>query len=482
MTKPDLKNQVASSLRWNAIVKLCGQLINWAITLFVIRLLLPADYGLMAMSNVIIGFIVMIAEMGFGASLVQSATLDSMRIRQVWGAAILINTAACAFIAAAAPWIADFYSEPRLVLVVQVAALQFLLIAASLVPAALLRRELRFKRLSFVELGSGVFGNGITLALAYSGYGIWSLVFGALSIALFRAITLQIVAPVGLWPSFSFRGARRIVSFGASLTLSRILSYLLSQVDILIAGKMLGKAALGLYSVSIHLASLPMQRVSSIVNEIALSAFAKIQGDREAIASSLRLSVRIIALLAFPSLFGLALVAPELVRIAMGPKWVDAILPFQIIASIIPLRMVGTLISTAVISVGRVNITVFTNLVGTVVAVPLFLFASRYGIVGMSLGWAALAPLMLALTMYRGSSVLGVSVVAIMVDLARPVLASVLMAIAVTLTRGYLEFAGDGIRLSILVGTGIIVYCASTMLINRPLAREALQLLIPRRK
>jgi O-antigen/teichoic acid export membrane protein len=205
MTKPDLKNQVASSLRWNAIVKLCGQLINWAITLFVIRLLLPADYGLMAMSNVIIGFIVMIAEMGFGASLVQSATLDSMRIRQVWGAAILINTAACAFIAAAAPWIADFYSEPRLVLVVQVAALQFLLIAASLVPAALLRRELRFKRLSFVELGSGVFGNGITLALAYSGYGIWSLVFGALSIALFRAITLQIVAPVGLWPSFSFR-------------------------------------------------------------------------------------------------------------------------------------------------------------------------------------------------------------------------------------------------------------------------------------
>ncbi len=464
------------------MVKSVGQLINWAITLVVIRLLLPADYGLMAMATVIIGFMVMIAEMGFGASLVQAPVLEPMRVRQVWGAAIAINAAVYGALVAAAPLIAEFYNEPRLVLVIQVTSLQLLLIAASLVPNAMLRRELQFKQLSFVELGTGILGNTATLLLAYTGHGVWSLIGGVLAGALFRAIFLQVIAPIRSWPSFSLRGARQIVTFGANLTLTRILSYLFSQTDILIAGKMLGKDALGLYSVAMHLASLPMQRVSSVINEIAFSAFSKIQGDREAVGSSVRLAVRLIAFLAFPALLGLALVAPEVVRIAMGPNWLEAILPLQIIASIIPLRMVGTMISTAVISVGRVDIAMFTNLVGTLLAPPLFLFASRYGIVGMSLAWVALAPLMLALTVHRSLPILGISARAIGGDLVRSALAAGLMAIGVTLMRTFLPVAGDGLRLVVLVLTGIVVYVVATMLINRAVASEALQVLFPRRK
>jgi len=481
MTNFNLKNQIVSSLRWNALAKLGGQLISWAITLFVIRLLAPADYGLLAMANVVVGLLSMVAEMGFGATLVQAANLEPRQIRQVWGAALILNAGLCGLMLVAAPGIALFYDEPRLTLVVRVISTQFLINAIGLVPDAMLRRSLEFKRLSILEMATAVLGNVVTLGLAILDQGVWALVLGGVVAGLVRAAALHVARPVRLWPSFGFGHARRLVSFGATLTLSRVLSFVFSQADILIGGKVLGKDALGSYSVAMHLATLPMQRVSSVINEIAFSAFAKIQGDRDAITSNLRLAVRLIALTAFPALWGLALIAPELVRLVMGPRWQDVILPLQIIALTVPIRMIGTLVTTATSSVGRVDVSMMTALVGTVLAIPMFLYAAQYGIVGMSLVWVVLAPAMVAYNLYRALPVLRVSTRRICADLLRPTLTSLAMAAAVIGVRTQLATVGDTLRLVVLVGTGIATYLLATALFNRAAAIEALGVLLPAR-
>jgi hypothetical protein len=117
-----------------------------------------------------------------------------------------------------------------------------------------------------------------------------------------------------------------------------------------------------------------------------------------------------------------------------------------------------------------------------VLAPPLFFFASSYGIVGMSLAWIALALVMLAITLYRSLPILGVSASAMAADLARPAMTAAVMVVAVTVMRTYMSFAGDGLRLLVLVLTGILAYLVGTMLINRVVAKEALQIVVPKRK
>lgn len=481
VTPTGLRQQIVSSLRWTAIAKFGGQLVSWAITLLVIRLLMPADYGLMAMANVVIGLLAMVAEMGFGASLVQSANLDRERIGQLFGAALVINAIFCAALFAAAPLLGTFFDEPRLTLVVRVLAFQFIIVAAGLVPDATLRRALRFKPLSIIEIASGVCGNVLTLVLAWNGRGVWALVLGSLAAAMARTLLLHAMTHERVAPVLSFRDARALVTFGASITITRFLWYLFTQADILIAGKVLGKEALGFYSVAIHLATLPIQRVASVVNDVAFAAFARIQNDRNAVSANIRLAVRLVSLFAFPTLWGLACVAPDVVQLAMGDHWLATILPLQIAAIAVPLRMVGTIVSTTTISVGRVDIAMWTMLVGTLVAPPLFYAGTRFGIVGLAVVWAGVTPLMLILNLFRALPNLGLTPAAIFAEMARSALAALLMAFAVLATGMLISNLHVAARLAIEIVVGIVLYVAVTGLLNRAAALEALRLLLPGR-
>jgi len=479
VTGPGLKHQVMSSLRWTASAKLVGQLVSWAITLLVIRLLVPADYGLMALANVVIGLVAIVAEMGFGASLVQTANVERSRVAQIFGVALIIHAGICAFLFAIAPLLGRYFDEPRLVPVVQVLAFQFVIVAAGLVPNAMLRRELRYKALSMIEITSGAGGNLLTLVLAWMGYGVWSLVLGGLAAAIARTVLQHAALHERVMPSFSLRGASSFVSFGASVTVTRLLWYAFLQTDIVIAGKLLGKDAVGLYSVAVHLASLPMQRAASVVNDVAFSAFARIQHDRNAVGVNVRLAVRQMALFAFPTLWGLACVAPDLVHLVMGDAWLPAVVPLQIVALAVPLRMTGTIVSTATMSVGRVDIAMWTTLIGTVLAPPLFFIGSRHGIIGLSVVWAAITPIMLIINLYRALPNLGLAPLDVFAEMARPALAASTMAAIVLAVPIGLAGLHAAPRLAVEIAAGVLVYVAMTLLVNRAQAVEALQLLAP---
>jgi teichuronic acid exporter len=137
-----IERDAVAGLKWTGLSKLTSQLINWGIILVVLRLPAPSDYGLMAILSVFIGLLTNVAELGLGASLVQARDLSRQEIVNVAGLAIVANAAAFLCLALAAPLIARFYSEPRLTLLTQVAALQFLFNALATVPQALAYREM----------------------------------------------------------------------------------------------------------------------------------------------------------------------------------------------------------------------------------------------------------------------------------------------------------------------------------------------------
>jgi O-antigen/teichoic acid export membrane protein len=220
-----LRQKVLHSLFWIGGTRLLGQAVTWLITIVVIRILTPDDYGLLALATVFVGFLSIFAEAGLGSALVQAPEVDDGKLRAIFAAAILINSAFILLLIACAPFIAHFFSDTRLASVITVLSAQLVLSVFTVIPAAMLTRRLDFRRLSLVSVTGAICGS-LHVGPRALGYGVWSLVGGNLVGAALNTAALNFIAPFLRWPDFSFRGARRLLVFGGQFTGARILWYL----------------------------------------------------------------------------------------------------------------------------------------------------------------------------------------------------------------------------------------------------------------
>lgn len=468
-----IKKQILSGLKWSALSKVASQLTSWVTTIYVIRLLVPGDYGLMAMAGVIIAFLSTFNEFGLGSALVQSRELEDERIGAVYATMLMMGGALSVLLALTAPWIAQFFNEPRLQAVISVAGLQFILSAATIVPESMLRREMTFKPLAFADLVGAVTASLCTLGLALGNHGVWALVLGNLGGALIRSAILISLNPRRVKPNLRLAGAAHLLSYGGYVTAARFVAYFMSQSDVLIGAKLLGKEALGLYTVSMHLASLPIDKAMSTVNQVAFSAIARMQDQRQAVRLGVLKAVRLLTYLTLPAILGLASVAPEFVYLVLGEHWQGAVLPLQLVASVIPLRMMNSLFFTAVNGVGRADIG-FKNTVTGAVILPLSFFVGvQWGINGLAGAWLLGAPLVFLMNFRRTSGVIGFTGRELFAAIAIPLLASLTMVLAIFAIRNFGPTGQPSWPfLSVLIFSGAAIYCMVAGTLDAQLRRE----------
>ena len=397
----NLKNRVLSALRWTAVARLTAQVITWAVTIVVIRVLDPADYGLMAMSEVVFGLLMMMSTAGLGSALIQAKDIDDSQVRRMFGVLLLVNGALFAALFLGAPLVGSYYREPRVVDLSRALALGFLLIPFITVPSALLSRDIDFKRKSLVELVGSVVSVLVILALAATGFGVWALVVGRILALLLQAIGLQLVRPFLKLPLFSFRAAKGLISFGGIYTVTTILWFLYSQADIVVAGRYFDSETLGYYAVAMHLASLVIARSMPLLNQVALPAYSRLQDDPAAVSYYLCKVVRAATIMAFPVFFGIALVAPEFVRLVLKPKYESAILPLVLLSLHMPLRLLSNLLPAVVYGLGRPRIEMGNAVFGLIVMPIAFLVGIRWGLTGLCVAWLAAFPLVMGFQVAR---------------------------------------------------------------------------------
>lgn len=472
----NLKSKVVAGVGWTAGANFVGQIITWAITIVVMRLLSPGDYGLLAMASVFVAFLAMMAAAGLGPAIVQSTAIDDAKLRQLLGLILVLNAVLCLLLFSSAALIAEFFNEPRLVSIIRVLSFQFVISGLAVIPEALLGRALRFKARALIDLASNVAGGVTTLTLAWLGHGVWSLVVGAMVIVSGKTIGLNLAFPYLHWPSFSLRGARPMLAYGGNVTASRLLWFFYSQADMFIAGKLLGKEALGFYSVAMHLASLPVQKISGVLNQVAFPAFAQIQREPELVSRHMLKAVRMMCFFAFPVLWGISSVAPEMVRLLLGPRWEPATLPLQILPAIMPFRMVSNLLPSAVDAVGRPDISVQNLITASIVMPVAFVIGGQWGIEGLCTAWIVGFPLVFLANLRRALPVIHVEVTQFLLIMVRPALAGLVMYGAVhTVGRLISPTTSDLSRLIALVLTGAITYTAMALIVNRAGCMEVLQ-------
>lgn len=466
----DLKKKVIRSFYWNAGGKLLCQFITWVITLFVIRLLTPADYGLMAMAGIFIGLLSLLNELGLGAAIVQRENLDNTSIRKVFGLVITVNTFLFILLLFTSPLIASFFNEPKIIPVLRLLSFQFILMGLSIIPHSLLMREMDFKNISIIEFISGLIGSLTTLIIVLMNGGVWALVFGNLTSNLIRAIGLNMIHPWVGSPRLSFKGMRQIMSFGGYVTIGSIFWYFYNQADIFIVGKLLGKNILGFYSIGLELASIPMNKISGILNQIAFPAYSIIKREPEKVKTYFLKSIRIISFIAFPVLWGISSISEEIVVLFLGEKWQLAALPLQLISLLIPLRMVSNITYPVLIGLGKPDIA-FLNILTYAVVMPLaMLIGVKWGIIGVCLAWLIVFPIVFMTIIIRVNTILNIKFIEFITSIHKPIIASLIMYLMIMAIKYFLKLNSINIDIEliiILIIIGFIIYSSIIFIINK---------------
>jgi O-antigen/teichoic acid export membrane protein len=436
---PDFGSRVKAAVFWRSGTQIVAQIISWGVTLAVLRILDPGDYGLFAMSAAVLVFLNFLNGYGFVSALIQSDTIEEIRIRQAFGMLILLNGGlALIQIFVAAPLAAAYYGEPIVADMLRWQSLIFLATPLLILPEALMTRELEFKKPAIVNLASALVGASIALILALMDYGVWALVFAPIGIFWTRAIGMVIATRFRYRPSFNFKGAGYIFTFGSTLLISHGFFIVQSQSDIFIAGRVFDNHTLGLYAEGLMITQLFATKFIPPLNEVAFPAYARIQHDKDALARAFLTAVRLIMLIAFPLYFGMAISAGPFVETVMGPKWVESIPLVQILAFAMPFAALQFLFQPVMNGLGMPHMVMRNSIAGAVLMPTIYLFAVQYGPEGLAWGWLISFPLLLAFTVYQAKPHVGFTISGLFAAVLPGFGAALVMASSVWLADRYL--------------------------------------------
>jgi PST family polysaccharide transporter len=316
-----LSHRTVGALSW-MFVNASGQIFLQITVLAVLaRLVSPDQFGLVSATVILITFSEIISDCGIGAALIQRARLTDEHIRAAFTLTALLSIVVWACVALGAPAIAAFFRLPALTPLIIVGCLTFV-IRSLTVGDFLLARRMQFRALAMIELVSYAGYAAVAVLLAARGWGAWALVDGQVVAAIIYTTLLWFVVPHPRRPSLAREPVHDLVSYGGGQFLGRIGNWFAMQGDNFVVGRTLGADALGLYGRSYAMMSMPANLFGQVANEVLFPAMASVQHDREKLRAAFRHSSAVLALLALPVSFVVALLGDETVRVLLGPSWV----------------------------------------------------------------------------------------------------------------------------------------------------------------
>ncbi|WP_077228740.1 lipopolysaccharide biosynthesis protein [Sphingomonas hengshuiensis] len=472
-----LRSQVRSAVIWRSGTQILGQMLTWASTFVVIRVLSPSDYGLFAMTQVVLVLLNMLNGYGLASALIQRRDATRHAQRQLFGMLILLNGALGLAQFACAPLAAAYYRQPMVADLLRVQALLYCATPFIALPYAMLARAMDFRRQAQVNFASGIAGAVTALAGAWLGWGVWTLVAAPIALFAVRAVGMTWAARSLMWPSFDFRGAGDIARYGATMATGQVFWFLQSQADVFIAGRLFDPHMLGIYTTSLFLTQIFVSKFVPPLNEVAFSAYARLREDRAAVASAFLKSVQLIMVVALPFYFGLAVTAYPLVEVVLGPKWSEAAPVVQWLALAMPMMTLQVLYSPASDACGRPGISAWNGAIGAALLPVAFLVGVHWGIAGLVAAWFAAYPLYLAISTWRTLPAIGVR--------ARDLFSAVLPALRAAIAMAAIVFLLDRafpalpalVQLMLLSVTGALAYAAWLAVFARPTLRAVIALL-----
>ena len=382
-----LTETTLTGLFWTSLAKGGQGILQLVAMLFLARLLTPQEFGLFAAALVIAGFSAIFSELGVAAAIVQRPALETRHIRSGFTLSVAMSLIVGPAVFFSADAIAGFFKIPELADVVRLMSFGFPLQSISTVAQSLALRSFRFRWLAAVDAGAFALGFVVVApALTLLDYGVYALVAAYLTQQAVRTLVLLYGSPHEKRPMFEFRAVGELLYFGAGFSLAKLGNYFATQADYLIVGRWLGPAALGIYAYAYQLMASPATLFGQILDRVLFPTMASVQHEPERLVRAYRSGIFVCATVILPVSAIIAVLAPEIVLILLGPVWADVAVPLRILACGMLFRTSYKISDTIVRATGAVYARAWRQAVFAVAVLLCAFVGQNWGLAGVATG------------------------------------------------------------------------------------------------
>nr|WP_193988200.1 lipopolysaccharide biosynthesis protein [Lelliottia steviae] len=315
------KKKIKSGFIWSALDSLGTQAIALATSLVLANILGPAVFGLIAMLAIFIAVANVFINSGFNAALIRKTDRDESDFATTFYFSLGVSIGCYLLLFFCAPYIAQFYQQPELTTLTRVIALVVVINTFSAIPIVKLSVSLNFKTQAKCNFIALTCSSLLALALAYFDHGVWALVAQQLALAIINVLMLNILVPWRPKRKFSKESFKNLFGFGSKLLLSGLLDTIYNNIYSLIIGKQFTAVQLGLFNQANRLSSLPAVTLTGVIQKVTFPMLSAIQHDTKKLDASYLLTLQFAAVVIFPVMFGLCIIAKPLIEILLGQEW-----------------------------------------------------------------------------------------------------------------------------------------------------------------
>lgn len=387
-TQQSLKDQSIKGGFATLMGQVASFTVNMGSTAILARMIVPEDFGLIAMVVAFIGILFIFKDIGFSQLIIQKQELQQTELSSIFWLNLAVGGGISVLIAGLSPVVAHFYSEPKLLPLTLAFASIPLINSLFIVQSALLNRHMFFGSISKILFFSNFIAILLTIGLAYLGFGYWALTLMNIGTPFFSLVFFWMRCNWRPTWIYSGTGMRANMQFGGYITGFNFINYFSRNFDNIIVGRVLGAAPLGIYSKAYQLLMLPIAQIRDPIMTVGYPALSALRSDPKAYKSFYINLISVLSFVSVPVIFVLMLVAEPIILIVLGPNWLEVAAVFQILALTALIQPVASTNGLVLLSMGATKRYFLFGVVNAVVVITAFVIGVQYGLKGVAWGYA----------------------------------------------------------------------------------------------
>jgi len=482
MSSPTVtKRQVLAGFGWQALSSYMNRIVGLLTTLILAKLLAPEEFGVVAIASMIIEVLQLLKDMGLSEALIYQKRDDAVLVDTAHTILVGFNTVLFLIAAIVSPFAASYYESPIVMPVILVLSSNLIWDSLRSVPRTLIRRNIDFGKLVIPEVVPVAVSCVISVVMALTGFGVWSLVAKTVVHSMLGYVLLRHILPYQ--PSFRFdkAAARELFQYGKFIVGTTMLLVLLYNIDRFFVSSVLGLAAVGIFDLAMRISDLPVKQFSHMMGTVMFPVFSKIERSGEGLGRAFAKTFKYVALVCVPVAIGISVYGPPLISLVYGTRWAGLVAPLKWLALYAMFRSLSAIISDALKATGHPMIVMHVGMFKLAaiggLGVPVLY---RYGLVGICVLIVVTYAAALCWELWKVSRIVAMPLVPTVSRLV------VLMAFAFGLMSGsylLLERMGGTTTIWQLVAGGLAtgaVYAGAVALVDREAVRDLRSLRRPR--
>ncbi len=457
-----LLQKTTAGFFWSVIERFAAQGISFLLGIILARLLLPEDFGTIGVLTVFFSLSQCFIDSGLSQALIQKQGRTAVDYSTAFYFNLVMSVLFYLILFVSAPYIALFYDQPVLVELTRVVGLVVIISSLAIIPRTILTIDIDFKKQAKVSVVAALISGAVGVYCAYTGFGVWSLVYQSLVGAVIKSVLLLVITkwyPQGVFSKKSFV---ELFSYGSKLLGASLINDIYSNVYTVVVGKVFSLESLGYFTRAKTLSDFPSKNLTGILQRVSFPVLSSIQNDEERLRISYRRFLKMTAFMVFPLMIGLAVLARPLVLVLLTDKWLPSVFFLQVLSVSSMLYPIHAINLNIFYVIGRTDLVLKLEFPKKIVGIIILIVTVQISLNALVVGMLVFSVFALFVNTWNSKKIIGYSSIEQLKDLLPILLLSIGMAFVMAYGMSFFEQSWA----LLLVGgaLGVLVYMLGAML------------------